>query len=233
VAATDARVETERMALESQNETNQARHDLASLEAQRSVYVSKWRDDIGTQLVQAQNDLAEAVQNADKAIRTNDLTKLTAPADAVVLKIGKASIGSVIDTATAGVDEPLFTLTPIGGPLEAEVDVETKDVGFIRPGDPVKVKLDAFKFTSHGTARGVIKTISEGAFTVDDDGQPHAPFYKVRVALTDVHLRNVPKSFRLIPGMTLQGDVVIGKRTIMTYLLEGALRTGAEAMREP
>lgn len=233
VAATDARVEADRMALESQNEAAQARHDLSSVAAQRAVYISKWRDDLSTQLVQAQNELTEAIQNADKASRTNDLTRLVAPADAVVLKIGKASIGSVIDTSSTGDSEPLFTLTPLGGDLEAEVDVDAKDVGFIRPGDTVRVKLDAYKFTSHGTARGRIKTVSEGAFTQDENGQPKAPYYKVRVVLTEVKLRNVPRNFRLIPGMTLQGDVVIGKRTILSYLLEGALRTGSEAMREP
>jgi hypothetical protein len=96
----------------------------------------------------------------------------------------------------------------------------------------VRIKLDAYKFTSHGTAKGVIKTISEGSFTQADNGQTRAPFFKVRVAFTDVHLRNVPATFRLIPGMTMQGEVIVGRRTIMSYLLEGALRTGSEAMRE-
>jgi hypothetical protein len=53
------------------------------------------------------------------------------------------------------------------------------------------------------------------------------------VGITGANLRNVPKSFRLIPGMTVVGDVIIGKRTILSYLVEGALRTGTEAMREP
>jgi hypothetical protein len=48
-----------------------------------------------------------------------------------------------------------------------------------------------------------------------------------------VHLRNVPADFRLIPGMTLDGDIMVGRRSIMSYLVEGVLRTGSEAMREP
>jgi hypothetical protein len=46
-------------------------------------------------------------------------------------------------------------------------------------------------------------------------------------------LRNVPADFRLIPGMTLVGDIMVGRRTILSYLVEGVLRTGSEAMREP
>jgi multidrug efflux pump subunit AcrA (membrane-fusion protein) len=85
----------------------------------------------------------------------------------------------------------------------------------------------------HGTAKGVIKTISEGSFTTDDNNTPVAPYFKVRVAITEVKLRNVPAGFRLIPGMTLTGDIMVGRRTILSYLVEGGLRTGSEAMREP
>jgi len=37
----------------------------------------------------------------------------------------------------------------------------------------------------------------------------------------------------LVPGMTLIGDIMVGSRTILSYLVEGGLRTGSEAMREP
>jgi HlyD family type I secretion membrane fusion protein len=231
IAATDSRIEAQRLATESQNEGAQAQHDLAALQAQRAVYIGKWHDDVATQLVAAQNDLADATQNLAKAARLSELSTLTAPADAVVLDVAKASKGSVIDTNAAA--QPLFTLTPLGGALEAEVQVNAKDVGFIRAGDQVRVKLDAFRFTSHGAAKGVIKTISDGTFTDAGDGRIRSPYYKVRVALTDVRLRNVPANFRLIPGMTVEGDILIGGRTILSYLLEGALRTGSEAMREP
>ena len=46
-------------------------------------------------------------------------------------------------------------------------------------------------------------------------------------------LRNVPRDFKLTPGLTLEGNIIVGKRTIMYYLIEGGLRTGDEAMREP
>jgi hemolysin D len=232
ISAQDTRVEVERMATESQNETTQAQHDMSAVAAQRAVFVNKWRDDTTSQLVQAQNDLDTQTQALAKASRVSDLSRLVAPQDAVVLNIGQASIGSVIDPNTS-TTQPLFTLVPMGGALEADVKVAARDIGFIKPGDAVRVKLDAYKFTEHGTAEGVIKTISDGSFTTDDNGQPTQPYFKVRVRFTKVQLRNVPPNFQLVPGMTLQGDIRVGGRTIMAYLLEGALRTGSEAMREP
>lgn len=232
LSATDSRIEMQRMASESQNAAAHAQHDLSSLSAQRAVFIGKWRGDVATQLVAAQNDLNETQQNLSKATKMSSLSTLVAPADAVVLKVGRASLGSVIDPGSSA-SEPLFTLTPLAGALEAEVRVDGKDIGFIRPGDTVRLKLDAYRFTTHGLAKGVIKTISEGSFTTTDDGQIVAPYYKARVAITDARLRNVPAGFRLIPGLTLHGEVLVGRRTIMSYLVEGALRTGSEAMREP
>jgi HlyD family type I secretion membrane fusion protein len=232
IAATDTRVEMQRMASESQNTAAAAISDLSAIGAQRAAFIGKWRSDVATQLVTAQNDLNETVQNLAKASKVSDLSTLVAPNDAVILKVGKASIGSVVDPGSAA-SEPLFTLTPLGGTLEAEVRINARDIGFIRPGDKVRVKLDAYRFTSHGVATGVIKTISDGSFTTTDDGQIVPPYYKARVAITNSALRNVPAGFRLIPGLTIDGEVLVGRRTIMSYLLEGALRTGSEAMREP
>lgn len=230
--ATDSRVEMQRMASESLGTAAQAQHDASAIAAERAAFIGKWRGDAASQLVAAQDALNQTEQSLAKATKVSDLSTLVAPADAVVLKVGKASIGSVIEPSSS-VGEPLFTLTPLGGPLEAEVHIAARDIGFIRPGDKVRVKLDAYRFTMHGVAQGVIKSISDGSFTTTDDGQIVPPYYKARVAITDARLRNVPANFRLTPGLTIQGDVLIGSRTIMSYLFGGALRIGSEAMREP
>jgi hemolysin D len=230
--ATDARVEMDRMVSENQNTALQAQSDVSASAAERAAFVDKWKSDVATQLVAAQSDLSEVSQNLAKASKVSDLSVLVAPTDAVVLKVGKASIGSVVDPGSPG-NDALFTLTPITGPLDAEVRVNARDIGFIRPGDKVRIKLEAYRYTSHGLATGVIKTISDGSFTTSDDGQIVPPYYKARVAITDARLRNVPAGFRLIPGLTVSGEVLVGSRTVMSYLFEGAMRTGSEAMREP
>ncbi len=233
LSAQDTRIEATRQVTEARNTAIQGQHDVAALRAQRAVYITKWRDDIATQLVTARNDLNSSTESLVKANRIRDLGNLTAPADAVVLEIGNASQGSVVDT-TSSVAKPLFTLTPLGGTVEADVDIPAVDIGFVKAGDKVRVKLDAYRFMQHGTADGVIKTISEGSFNTNDSNTAQAaPHFKARVAFTRVNLRNVPSDFRLIPGMTVTGDILIGHRTIMSYIIEGAMRTGSEAMREP
>jgi HlyD family type I secretion membrane fusion protein len=228
VLAADSKAEVQRQLNLSKNQIAQDLHDLDSLKAQRAGYIDKWHDDMVTQLVTATNDYDETKQQLAKAQKLHDLINLTAPEDAVVLKVADVSVGAVAEGT-----QPLFTLVPLRGPLDVEVEIDARDIGFVERGDPVQIKLDAYNFMQHGTATGIIKTISEGSFTVGDNQLVRSPYFKAVVTLKDVKLRDVPADFRLIPGMTVTADVMVGKRTIMSYLVNGALRTGSEAMREP
>jgi HlyD family type I secretion membrane fusion protein len=233
--AADSRTEMSRLLGDAQNQIAQFTQSLAALRAQREAFIQKWHSDTATQLVTDRNDLNLTQQNLEKAQKLSDLTTLDAPADAVVLKIAKASSGSV---ASGGgtqnlQQEPLFTLVPLDAPVEATARIAAADIGFIKVGDPVQIKLDAYRYMEHGTAKGVVKSITEGSFTTDDNNVPVEPYFKVTIAIKEAHLRNVPTNFRLVPGMTMSGDIMVGRRTMLSYLMEGALRTGSEAMREP
>jgi len=233
ITATDARLEVGRLLANAQSQLQTSRHTLESVRAQRDAYMQKWRSETSAGLVLAQNELDGSREQLRKAEKRSELVSLTAPADAVVLEVGKISQGSVTSAGGDQDQEPLFTLVPLSAGMQAEVAIPSSDIGFIQPGDTVRIKLDAYSFIRHGTATGAIKTISEGSFTHDETTNTTvAPYFKVTVEIRETKLRNVPETFRLIPGMTLQADVMVGERTILSYLVEGALRTGSEAMRE-
>ncbi len=205
------------------------RHDLAELEAKRRAYVQNWHAKHLEDLVETKNKLDTARQELAKARRMQSLADLEAPEDAVVVEVNRhASPGAVVTQA-----EPVFTLVPVGAPLEAEADVEAKDIGFIHVGDPVKLKFSAYHFLEHGTGDGVVKTISQDSFNEDREHREKPTFFRSRIAITAVRLHDVPSNFRLIPGMTLDADIVVGRRTVAWYLIGGVMRSGAEAMREP
>lgn len=235
--STDARTEMSRLLADAENQISQYRESMAALRAQRESYIQKWHSDTASQLVLDRNDLDLTRDSLVKAAKLEDLTSLDSPVDAVVLKVGKVSQGSIApgggqEAFSPGTD-PLFTLVPLNVPVEADLHVLTQDVSFIRVGDPVTIKLDAYPFIRHGTTSGVVQTISEGSFSVDENNAPVSPYFKIRVKIKGLHMRGVPRDFRLVPGMTLSADIMVGRRTILSYLVEGALRTGSEAMREP
>ncbi len=237
MSATDNRTEMERLLADARQQIDSNSQTIAALKSQREAYMQKWHSDTATQLVTDSNDLDATRQLLQKAQKLRDLVTLDSPEDAIVVKVGKLSRGSVYqgggtDAMSPGTD-PLFTLMPVNAPLFADVYVQSTDIGFVRLGQEVRMKLDAYRYLEYGVAKGVVKSISENSFTLDDNNQPTTPYFKVHVKITDTRLRGVGKDFRLLPGDTLTGDVMVGKRTIMSYLTEGILRTTSEAMREP
>jgi HlyD family secretion protein len=234
--AQDAAEELSRELSDSQNQIAQQLSTTAASREQKAAFEQKWHSDVGNQLVSLRNDLDSTKESLEKAKKNVELNTLIAPARSVVLKIANVSKGSIAGMGTVSSSDPtnpqLFTLAPLDTPVEAEIDVQSGDIGFIRVGDPVSIKLDAYSYVQHGLVKGKIKSISEGSFTTDQNNLAVAPYFKVRVEITEVSLKNVPEDFRLIPGMTIVGDALLGSRTIMSYIVEGALRTGSEAMRE-
>ena len=234
--ATDSRTEMSRLLADAEAQATQFRESAAALRAQRDSYMQQFYTATSNQLVTDRNDRDTTQDALDKAQKLQDLTSLDAPEDAVVLKIAKVSTGAVASgggTTSMPNQEPLFTLVPLNAPLEAEVHIASADNSFIRVGDPAQLKFEAYSYIRHGLAKGSVKTISEGSFTVDDNGTVVPPYFKARVAISEVHLRDVPADFKLIPGMTVTTDIMVGRRTMLSYLVEGALRNSKEAMREP
>lgn len=235
--STDSATEIKRLLNDAMNQVSQYSQTAAALKAQLAAYVKTWDATISTQLVADENDRALTQDNLDKAQKMRDLTSLDAPEDGMVTQLGQVSKGSV-QAGAAGASanlqqSPLITLMPLHAPVEVELDISTQDIGFIRVGDPTTLRIDAFPYIRFGTVKGAVKTISESSYGTDINGQPELPYFKVRVAVKQYQLRNVPKDYRLVPGMSLAGDILVGKRTLWSYVTEGAMRIGLESMREP
>jgi len=220
---------------EKQSQEKELLQQVASAREQKEKYINNWVREAGERLTTVQQDIATAVQQLASAQRRRSLVVLRAPEDGVVLELGQRSIGSVAKEA-----EPLITLVPMGNRIEAEVDVDSADVARLRVGDEVRVKLDALPYQRHGTIAGTLRVITENSFQDDKnartpaskpDGQP--AFFRARIALGPLQLRNVPKDFRLIPGMTTTAEMVVGKRTVISYLLDPVVRLFDEGLREP
>jgi HlyD family secretion protein len=230
LAATDQKTELLRNLEYDRNSLVESQHQLQATTATRNAFIQQWLGEASKEEVTARNQRDTARQQLEKATKHKDLVRLTATEDSVVLKMAKLSVGSVLKEG-----DPFIYLAPLNSPVEAEVHISPRDVGHIRAGDPVRLKLDAFNFIEHGMAEGTVSWISEGAFMVNDDTGAAAPepYYKVRVGLTNVDLHNVPAGFRLIPGMTLTADVHIGTRSVLMYIVSGAVQGMNEGMREP
>jgi membrane fusion protein, hemolysin D len=224
----DARLEVLRSMNFSHNSLLEAKNTLASNQADKKAFVEQWSAQLSQDHVTTRNKLDDARSAYQKAAKHQDLVRLAATAPSVVLSIAKLSVGSVLKEG-----DPFFTLMPLNTPLQAEIKIASRDVGFARAGDACVLNIDAFNASEHGTAEGAVLWISDGAFTTNDDNQPAEAYYKARCSIDRTEFRGVPANFRLIPGMTLTGDIKVGKRSVAMYLLGGMLRGISHSMREP
>jgi hemolysin D len=220
-----------------QSQLDSAEHLLESLKEQRKVYVDKWHDDNLDKLTDVRDLYEQSVNDLTKAQKKSELVDLLAPVDAVVLQIPSLTLGGVATEA-----QPLFSLVPLDGPIEVDAQIDAQDSGFVKVGDKTTIKFDTFKFLEHGTGEGVVKAISQDSFTELDDQdtvtsssqkQTRTPYFDARITVTGLHLHDVPADVRLIPGMTLEADIIVGRRTILWYLFGGAIKSGSDAMHEP
>ena len=224
----DTRLELMRTLDNTHNGLLEAQHQLDSVKADKNAFIQQWNAALSQDLVTTRNSLDTARSNYDKAIKHQDLVRLTATEPSVVLTIAKLSVGSVLKQG-----DPFLTLMPSNSPLEAEIKIASRDIGFVRAGDHCVMHIDAFNSAEHGTAEGTLKWVSDGAFTTSDEGQAVEAYYRARCSVDASRLIEVPANFRLIPGMTLVGDVNVGKRSVAMYLLGGMLRGFSSSMREP
>src|SRR5690606_20120948 len=198
--------------------------------AEKQKYIEDDRRLALEALVDVEDRQAIASEELKKVDLRTAMSRLVAPVDAAVLEVAQRSVASVVQPA-----EPLITLVPLNVPLEAEVTVAANDIGHIANGDDARLKFDAFPFQEHGTIDGKVISISENSFASEKSGNPQAgaAFYKVRIALGSGALRQVPPSFRLLPGMTVSAEIHAGEHSVIAYFLYPLIRGLDESLREP
>jgi HlyD family secretion protein/adhesin transport system membrane fusion protein len=119
-------------------------------------------------------------------------------------------------------------ILPEDAALVVDARISPRDIGFVAPGQPVTVKVQAFDFSRFGTVEGRIERISAGSFL----DEQHQPYWRARVVLSQDHVGRNPGLARLAPGMTVSAEITTGRKTVMQYLLKPLYAAVATAFRE-
>jgi hemolysin D len=211
------------------NKEQEILRELAAFESEKVAFEKSWRQKTMEELLSVSRERDALNEQLQKADRRHRLVTLSAPVDAVVLDILKLSPGSIVREA-----ETFFTLVPLNVILEAEVQIDPQDIGYIKVGHPVRLKLDAFPFQRHGSLDATIRTLSEDAFRRDASAKTTLDvYYQSRITLGEKQLLNMIESSRLLPGMTLTAEIVVGQRSVISYLAWPLMKGLGEAIQEP
>ena len=200
---------------------------LRSNTAERELYIRTSRRQTFEELVEAMQRLDSLQEGLSKAHRRGDLIRLTAPSDAIVFEMAERSVGSILREA-----EALMTLVPADSEIELLAELAPLYVGKVKVGDRTRIKLDAFPFQVYGTLDGEVRTISSDAF-VEEAGAARTVSYEARIALTSSEFSRRAAGSPLRPGMTAVSEIIVGQRSVISFLLYPVIRALDEAAREP
>lgn len=117
----------------------------------------------------------------------------------------------------------LVSILPENSELEAELYIPTRAIGFIKNGDVVNIKFDAFPFQKFGISKGNVLHIAKSIVFAAETASKisfNEPVYKVTVKLKKQYIDAYGDKTLFIPGMLLQADIITGKRSLIEWLLE-------------
>lgn len=142
--------------------------------------------------------------------------------------------GTVVQPGTV-----LASLVPRDERLKAEVWVSNEDIGFVRPGQPVKLKFATYPFQKYGMRQGTVEHVSADVQSEEEardkgwlgTGQ-RALRYKALVALDDNALVVDGVKYSLSVGMQTTAEILLGDRTVAEYLLSPVKKSWHEVGRE-
>ncbi|TBV06425.1 HlyD family type I secretion periplasmic adaptor subunit [Phytopseudomonas dryadis] len=228
--AKHAYLEKEQIRLDQERELAQQQARIAELNAALKA-AQQQRQGVLAQTRRAMLDLhndaevrgASLAQELKKAEQRNRLTRLTAPVDGTVQQLAIHTQGGVVTEA-----QPLMVIVPSDQPVEVEALLENKDIGFVRAGQAVEVKVETFNFTKYGVVDGTVLSVSNDAIEDEKLGL----VYSARILLADDSIAVGSGRIALSPGMAVRAEVKTDRRKVIDYFLSPLQQYVDESLAE-
>lgn len=163
----------------------------------------------------------ELKSNADQIIFRNTKQTITSPCDGYVDKLFIHTIGGVVTPA-----QELFAVTPVNTPLLIKATVLNQDIGFVKEGMNVSVKIDTFNFQKYGMIEGEVKTVSKNSIQDEKLG----PVYEVYITPLTHTLKVEGNDENIRTGMSLTAEINVGKRRIIEFFIYPLIKYLDEGM---
>ena len=143
-------------------------------------------------------------------------TLVRSPMKGIVQTLFVHTVGGVIKP---GAD--IIEIVPSDQTLLVEVKVKPSDIAFIYYGQKAIAKFSAYDFSIYGGLEGKVVHISADTITDQKDNT----FYTIRIKTNKNYLGSEANPLKIIPGMTVNVDIITGKKSVMDYILKPILKT--------
>ncbi len=185
---------------------------LRQLPFQRSLQLAGVDRSVAT----VEQELAEAEARREIVV--------TAPQNGTITNL-QATVGSTIET-----NVPLFNIVPSGSMLDARLFATSRAIGFIKPGQKVLLRYEAFPYQKFGFYEGAVATVSRSAMSPSELPQQAAglstlygsnePIYGISIDLAQQTATAYGNAMPLQAGMKVSADILIDRRRLIEWALD-------------
>ena len=221
-------------ALNAQLQVKVLRRQLLTTQQQRAQSEQQLGQ-IPLNLAAQQSATHDKLAEIEQALANNEAQR------AWVLRAPRAGVVSTLllkpgQTVTAG--QSLLAVLPAGSTLEAQLLVPSQAIGFVRSGQRVVLRYQAFPYQKFGLHEGIVTQVSRSALSPQEVsglmGQHvTVPLYRVMVRLGQQTVNAYGKPVGLLPGMALHADILLDRRRLIDWVLEPLYGFGRRFMGAP
>jgi HlyD family secretion protein len=209
--------------LKAEQELVAARRSLAESEANLEQVTTSNSQSLWDRYDAARKQILETSSRLSQVDERLQRSRLVAPISGKVFDL-TAKSGEI-----ASVGKPLVKIVPLQS-LEAELAISNRDIGFLKPGLPVEVRVTSFPFTDYGSLKGTILRVGDDAMPAD---QRHPQDYFpaiARIERNTLERQGQGGTYQLRSGMEVSALIQTGSRPALA-LLNDRLASFVESAR--
>ena len=199
----------------------QSQSALTQAQNQSQTQTAETNSAFNNQIITAEKRIIELENNLVKAKQILAQTTITAPVDGTVLSLTVKTIGGVVNAG-----QQLAQIVPEKAPLYIDAALDNQDIGFVKPGQRVVVKVATYPFQRYGYLEGTVENISPDAIQDDKKGL----IYKAKIKLND-DKSSKQNQLKLLPGMSVSAEITTGQRRIIEFFLDPLMTKADESLK--
>ncbi|MBS4095202.1 MAG: HlyD family type I secretion periplasmic adaptor subunit [Sulfuricella sp.] len=197
--------------------------ELAEIENRRSDTFNQVRRDALNEMGTVRAEIAEVEETLQRLQAKVDRLVVRSPNNGHVQDLKVQTIGQVIQPGAL-----LMQIVPVDAPLEAVVKIPPKDIGYVKIGQPVNLRVTSFDYARFGIAKGTLKRVTATSII----GEDNKPYYRGWVSVKNPYVGDIPGRYPLKTGMSLEAEIVTGEKTLIAYLSKPLIDLFTYSFRE-
>ena len=199
----------------------QSQSALTQAQNQSQTQTAETNSAFNNQIIAAEKRIIELENNLVKAKQALAQTIITAPVDGTVLSLTVKTIGGVVNAG-----QQLAQIVPEKVPLYVDAALDNQDIGFVKSGQRVVVKVATYPFQRYGYLEGTVENISPDAIQDDKKGL----IYKAKIKLND-DKSSKQNQLKLLPGMSVSAEITTGRRRIIEFFLDPLITKTEDSLK--